>query len=105
MKAILVKEDRRLVWSDIPTPKVLPEQVLIRVEYAAVRYVWRKVSCGESVRRSSAFSRSRRRKRRTCSCMTARAPEKSYCTSPDNGAENEKTSDKNRTFFTGARRR
>lgn len=47
MKAILVKEDRRLVWSDIPTPKVLPEQVLIRVEYAAVRDVWGNVSCGE----------------------------------------------------------
>ena len=82
-----------------------PESVKAEILRCLVRYVWGKVSCGESVRRSSAFSRSRRQKRRTRSCMTARAPEKSYCTSPDNGAENEKTSDENRTFFIGARRR
>lgn len=36
MKAILVKSDKRLAWCDVPNPKLKSDEVLVRVEYAAV---------------------------------------------------------------------
>lgn len=36
MKAILVNDDRSLSWSDVPTPVIKEDEVLVRVEYAAL---------------------------------------------------------------------
>ena len=36
MKAILVKEDKSLVWENVPDPVVKPDEVLVKVEYAAL---------------------------------------------------------------------
>lgn len=36
MKAILVNDDRSLSWSDVPTPVIKENEVLVRVEYAAL---------------------------------------------------------------------
>lgn len=36
MKAILVKENRHLVWTEVPDPIVQPRDVLVRIEAAAV---------------------------------------------------------------------
>ena len=36
MKAILVNDDRSLSWSDVPTPVIKKDEVLVRVEYAAL---------------------------------------------------------------------
>ena len=36
MKAILVNDDRSLSWSDVPTPVIKEDEVLVRVEYASL---------------------------------------------------------------------
>ena len=36
MKAILVDEQKRLHWSDVPDPVVRPDEVLVRIEAAGV---------------------------------------------------------------------
>jgi NADPH2:quinone reductase len=36
MKAILVKEDKSLRWEEVPNPVLKPDEVLVRVEYAAL---------------------------------------------------------------------
>ncbi|MBQ4321150.1 MAG: NAD(P)H-quinone oxidoreductase [Oscillospiraceae bacterium] len=36
MKAILVQDDRSLVWADVPDPVIKPDEVLVKVEYAAL---------------------------------------------------------------------
>lgn len=36
MKAILVNDDRSLSWSDVPNPVIKDDEVLVRVEYAAL---------------------------------------------------------------------
>ena len=36
MKAILVQDDRSLIWADVPNPQIKPDEVLVKVEYAAL---------------------------------------------------------------------
>lgn len=36
MKAILVKDDRSLVWDNVPDPVIKDEEVLVKIEYAAL---------------------------------------------------------------------
>lgn len=36
MKAILIQKDRSLIWSDVPDPIVGPEDVLVKIQYAAL---------------------------------------------------------------------
>ena len=36
MKAILVQDDRSLIWADVPDPVIKPDEVLVKVEYAAL---------------------------------------------------------------------
>ena len=36
MKAILVGKNRELTWSDVPDPIVGAEDVLVKIEYAAL---------------------------------------------------------------------
>ena len=36
MKAILVKEDKSLRWEEVPNPVLKPDEVLVKVEYAAL---------------------------------------------------------------------
>ena len=33
MKAILVQDDRSLIWADVPDPVIKPDEVLVKVEY------------------------------------------------------------------------
>jgi len=36
MKAILVQDDRSLIWADVPDPVLKPDEVLVKVEYTAL---------------------------------------------------------------------
>ena len=36
MKAILIQKDKSLVWADVPDPVVKPEDVLVKIQYAAL---------------------------------------------------------------------
>ncbi len=36
MKAILVNDDRSLSWTEVPNPEMKPEEVLVKIEYAAL---------------------------------------------------------------------
>lgn len=36
MKAVLIQDDRSLVWADVPDPVIKPDEVLVKVEYAAL---------------------------------------------------------------------
>ncbi|MBR5546914.1 MAG: NAD(P)H-quinone oxidoreductase [Clostridia bacterium] len=36
MKAVLIKDDRSLVWADVPDPVIKADEVLVKVEYAAL---------------------------------------------------------------------
>ena len=36
MKAILVNDDRSLRWDNVPDPVISPEEVLVKIEYAAL---------------------------------------------------------------------
>ncbi|MBE6628716.1 MAG: NAD(P)H-quinone oxidoreductase, partial [Ruminococcaceae bacterium] len=36
MKAILVKEDRSLFWENVPDPVIQPDEVLVKIHYAAL---------------------------------------------------------------------
>lgn len=36
MKAILVQDDRSLIWADVPNPQIKKDEVLVKVEYAAL---------------------------------------------------------------------
>lgn len=36
MKAILVNDDRSLSWSDVPNPVLKSDDVLVKIEYAAL---------------------------------------------------------------------
>ena len=36
MKAVLIKEDKSLSWSNVPDPVIKGDEVLVKVEYAAV---------------------------------------------------------------------
>ena len=36
MKAVLIQEDKSLIWADVPDPIVKPEDVLVKIEYAAL---------------------------------------------------------------------
>lgn len=36
MKAILIQKDKSLVWADVPDPVVKPEDVLVKIRYAAL---------------------------------------------------------------------
>lgn len=36
MKAILVNNDRSLSWSDVPDPIIKPEEVLVKINAAAL---------------------------------------------------------------------
>ncbi|MBO5269557.1 MAG: NAD(P)H-quinone oxidoreductase [Clostridia bacterium] len=36
MKAILVQDDRSLIWADVPDPQIKKDEVLVKVEYAAL---------------------------------------------------------------------
>ena len=36
MKAVLIQDDRSLVWADVPDPVIKPDEALVKVEYAAL---------------------------------------------------------------------
>ncbi|MBQ2957837.1 MAG: NAD(P)H-quinone oxidoreductase [Clostridia bacterium] len=36
MKAVLIQQDQSLIWADVPDPVIQPDEVLVRIEYAAL---------------------------------------------------------------------
>ena len=42
MRAILVDRENRLVWSPVPDPVLKPDEVLVKIEYAAPTVILRQ---------------------------------------------------------------